>query len=144
MEHSLCGAENWKLKNIDRKYIESIAMSCWKRMEKSIGLIVCKMESQGRKEHSTHSNIKKVKWIGYILCKSCLPKRVIKRNIEGKGDGTKRQEGRRKQLLNDVNEMLKYWNMKNGTPWRTCFRRGCGLLRKRDYGMKNHITVTAS
>jgi len=35
-------------------------------------------------------------------------------------------------LLNDVNEMLGYWNMKGGTPWRTCFRRGCGLLRKRE------------
>jgi len=95
MEHSLCGAENWKLKNIDRKYIESTAMSCWRRMEKSVGLIVCKMERQGRKEHSTHSNMKKDKWIGYILCKNCLPKRVIKRKIEGKRDGTRRQEGRR-------------------------------------------------
>ena len=33
---------------------------------------------------------------------SCLPKRVIKRKTEGKIDGTRRQEGRRKQLLNDI------------------------------------------
>jgi hypothetical protein len=76
--------------------------------------------------------MKKVKWTGYIVCKSCLAKRVIKRKIEGKRGGTRRQEGRRKQLFNDINEMLGYWNMKNGTPWITCFRRRCGILRKKD------------
>jgi hypothetical protein len=90
-EHNLCGAENWKLKSIDRIYIESTAMSCWRRMEKSVGLIVRKMGSQGRKEHSTHSNIKKDKWTGYNLCKNSLPKHVIKRKIEGKRAGTRRQ-----------------------------------------------------
>ena len=112
-------------------------------MEKSVGLIVCKMKIQGRKEHPTYNKMKKDNWIGYILRTSCLLKRVITRKIEGKRDGTRRQEGRRKQLLSDIEETQGYWNMKDGTLRRTCFRRGCGLLRERDYGMKNHITVTA-
>jgi len=50
---------------------------------------------------------------------SCLPKRAIKSKLEGKGDGTRRQEGRRKQLVNDIKETRGYWNMKDGTLWRT-------------------------
>jgi len=74
---------------------------------------------------------------------SCLPKHVIKRKTEGKRDGRRRQKGRHKQLLNDIKETRGYWNMKDGTLWRTCFRRSCGLFRKRDYGIKNRITFTA-
>lgn len=100
--HSLYGAETWTLRNIDHKYLEITAMSCWRRMEKSVRLIVCKMKIQGRKEHPTYNNVKKQNWIGYVLRTSCRPKRVIKRKKEGKRDGTRRQEGRRKQLLNDI------------------------------------------
>jgi hypothetical protein len=141
--YSLHDAETWKLRNIDHKYLESTAMSCWRRMEKSVGLIVCKMKNQGRKEHPAYNNMKKDNWIGYIVLTSCLPKLAIKRKIEGKRDGTRRQEGRCKQLLNDIKETQRYWNMKDGTLWRTRFRRGCELLRKTGYGMKNHIIITA-
>jgi hypothetical protein len=142
-KYSLNDTKTLKLRNIIQKYLESTAMTCWRRMEKSVGLIVCKMKNQGRKEHPTYNNMKKDNWNGYILLTSCLPKRVIKRKIEGKRDGTRRQEGRRKQLLNDIKEMRRYWNMKDGTLWRNCFRRGCELLRKRGYGTRNHITITA-
>jgi hypothetical protein len=30
----LCGAENWKLRKVDQKYMESFEMWFWKRMEK--------------------------------------------------------------------------------------------------------------
>jgi len=52
-ERSLCGAETWTLRNIDQKYLESTAMSCWRRMEKSVARIVCKMKNQGPKKHPT-------------------------------------------------------------------------------------------
>jgi hypothetical protein len=31
---SLYGAENWTLLKVDRKYLESFEMWCWRRMEK--------------------------------------------------------------------------------------------------------------
>jgi hypothetical protein len=30
----LCGAETWTLGKVDRKYLESFDMWCWRRMEK--------------------------------------------------------------------------------------------------------------
>ena len=30
------GAESWKLRNLDQKYVESFEMWCWRRMEKII------------------------------------------------------------------------------------------------------------
>jgi len=27
------GAENWTLRNVDQKYLESFGMSCWRRLE---------------------------------------------------------------------------------------------------------------
>jgi hypothetical protein len=86
--------------------------------------------------------MKKDNWIGYILRTSYLPKRVITRKIEGKRDGTRRQERRHKQLLGDLKGMQGNWYMKDCTLWRTCFRKVYGLFRKTDYGIKNHITVT--
>jgi hypothetical protein len=114
-ERSLFGTETWKLENINQKYFESTAISCWRRMKKSVGLIVYKIKSQGRKEHPTYDNTKKDNWIGCIWRTSCLPKCVIKRKIERKRDGTRRHEGRRKQLLNDNKEKRGYCNVKDGT-----------------------------
>jgi hypothetical protein len=31
---ALCGAETWTLQKVDRKYLESFEMWCWRRMEK--------------------------------------------------------------------------------------------------------------
>jgi hypothetical protein len=31
---ALCGAETWTLGKVDRKYLESSEMWCWRRMEK--------------------------------------------------------------------------------------------------------------
>jgi hypothetical protein len=31
---ALCGAETWTLRKVDRKYLESFEMRCWRRMEK--------------------------------------------------------------------------------------------------------------
>ena len=86
--------------------------------------------------------MKKDNRFGYILRTSCLPKRVIERKIEGKRYGTRRQERRRKQLLDDLKETQGYCNLKDRTLRRTRFIRGYGLVSKTGYGMKSHIAVT--
>jgi len=66
-ERNLYGAETWTFRNIDQKYRESTAM-CWRRMGKSVALIVCRMKSQGRKEHPTYNNMKRI--TGLVM--SCI------------------------------------------------------------------------
>jgi hypothetical protein len=51
---------------------------------------------------------KKGNWFGHIWRRNCLLKRVIEVKIEGK-----RRRGRRhEQLLDDVKENKRYWNVK--------------------------------
>jgi len=45
------GAENWKLRAVDQKHLESFEMWCWRRMEKI--------------------SKEKVKWIDHILRRNC-------------------------------------------------------------------------
>jgi hypothetical protein len=63
---------------------------------------------------------------------NCLLKHVI----EGKMTGTGRRT-RRKQLLDDITEMRRYWKVKeetlDRTVWRTRFGRGYGPDIKTDY-----------
>jgi hypothetical protein len=58
------------------------------------------------------------------LCRNCLLKHII----EGKISGTRRQGRRCKQLLDELKEARRYWNLKkeaqDGTLRRTQFGRG--------------------
>jgi hypothetical protein len=47
-------------------------------------------------------------WIGHVLHRKCLLKQVIEGNVEG----TERRGRRRKQLLDDLQEKRKYWNLR--------------------------------
>jgi hypothetical protein len=40
----LCGAENWTLRTVDDKYLESFEMWCWRRMEKIIWTVYMRNE----------------------------------------------------------------------------------------------------
>jgi hypothetical protein len=55
----------------------------------------------------------------------------VKQVIEGKIEGTER---RRKRLLDDLNIMRRYWNLKeealDRTPWRTRFGREYGPIAR--------------
>jgi hypothetical protein len=67
-----------------------------------------------------------VNWIRHILCRNCL----LKHNIEGKTE-VMRIHGRRcKQLLDELKEIRRYWNLKEEAPdrslWRTHFGKGYG------------------
>jgi hypothetical protein len=41
---ALCGGETWTFQKVGQKYIESFEMWCWRRMERSDGLMVWKVE----------------------------------------------------------------------------------------------------
>jgi hypothetical protein len=57
---------------------------------------------------------------------------VIEGQLEGKIEMTGRRGRRRKQLLDDLKEKKRYWELKeealDRTLWRTRFGRGYGLV----------------
>ena len=63
--------------------------------------------------------------IGHILCRNCL----LKHNIEGGIEMTKRYGRRTKQLLDDFKETIGFWKLKKQalghTQWRTHSEREC-------------------
>jgi hypothetical protein len=82
-------------------------------------------------------------WIGHILHRNCLLKHVIEGKLEGRIEMTGRRGRRRKQLLDDLTEKRRYWNLKeealdryhmDNSLWkrlRTC--------RKTDYRMNDTV-----
>jgi len=85
-----------------------------------------------REERSILRRIKrrKANWIGHILRRNCLLKRVIEGKIEGRIEETGSIGRRCKQLLYDLKETRGYGKLKKEaldlTVWRTRFGRGCG------------------
>jgi hypothetical protein len=64
------------------------------------------------------------------LCRNCLLKHVIEGKLEGRTQMKGRWGRRRKQLLYDLKEKRRYWNLKeealDRTLWRIRFGRGYG------------------
>jgi hypothetical protein len=73
---------------------------------------------------------RKASWIGHVLCRNYLLSHVI----EGKIIGTRRPGRRRKQLLDDLKEAIRYWKLKeeaqDRTLWRTQFGTGYGPVAR--------------
>jgi hypothetical protein len=73
---------------------------------------------------------RKANWIGHILRRNCLLKHVIEGQLEGRIETTGRRGRRRKQLLYDLKEKIRYWKLKeealDRTLWRTRFGRDYG------------------
>jgi hypothetical protein len=71
-------------------------------------------------------------WIGHIWRRNCILKHVIEGTLEGK----ERRGRRSKQLLDDHNEIIRYWKFKeealDRTQWRTRFGRGYDRMRDDD------------
>ena len=86
-------------------------------------------------EYPTYSNRRKGNWIGHILRRNCLLKHITEGKIEGGIEVTGRRGRRRKQLLDDLHEKRRYWNLKEEAPdrfiWRTGFGRGYGAVVRR-------------
>jgi len=69
-------------------------------------------------------------WIGHILRRNCLQKRVIEGKIKKKDEVTGRGGRRRKKLLDDLKERRGYCHLKeevlDRTVWGAGFGRGFG------------------
>ena len=56
---ALCGAETWTFRKVDKKYLESSEMRCWRRMEKISWTDRVRnkeiLYSQGGEEYHTYS-----------------------------------------------------------------------------------------
>jgi hypothetical protein len=110
---ALCGAETWTLRNVDRKYLESFEMWCWRRMEKISWTDRVRNEEvlhRVKEERNIVHTIKRREdnWIGHILRRNCLLKHVFEGNLEGRMEITGRRGRVRKQLLDDLKEKRSY------------------------------------
>jgi len=127
----LCDAGNWTFRKVDQKYLESSGTWCWRRMERSVGLIMWRMKKVWQRlkaeRNILHAIIKrKTNWIGHTLRRNSLIKHITGRNLEE--SGIRGRWG--KQLLDAVQVKIRYVNLKEGaedrTLWRTSFGRGYG------------------
>jgi hypothetical protein len=73
---------------------------------------------------------RKANWIGHILRRNCLLRRVIEGKIEGGIEVTGRQGRRRRKLLGDFKERRGYSHLKEEALDRTIWRARFG----RDFG----------
>ena len=73
---------------------------------------------------------RKAHWIGHILRRNCLLKRVTEGKIQGGIEVTGRQGRRRRKLLDDLKKRRGYSRFKekalDRTMWRARFGRGFG------------------
>ena len=65
---------------------------------------------------------RRANWIGHILRRNCLLKRVIEGKIKGEMEVTRRRGRRRKKLLDDLKDRSGHSHLKeealDGTMWR--------------------------
>ena len=131
----LYGAETWTLRAADQKYLESIEMWCWRRMEKISWTDHVRNEEvlfRANEQRNILLEIRKRKanWIGHILRRNCLLKQVIGENIKGEIEVTRRRGRRRKKLLDDLKDRRGYSHLKEEalgrTMWENRFGRGVG------------------
>jgi hypothetical protein len=128
-------AETWTLQNVDQKYLEIFEMWCWRRMEKFGWTDRVRSEEvllRVKEERNILHTIKRreANWIGNILRRNCLLKRVIEGKVEGRMEMTGRRVRRRKQLLDDLKGKRRYWKLKDEALDHTVWRIRCG----RGYG----------
>jgi hypothetical protein len=98
----LYSAENWTLREVEKKYLGSSETWSWRRMEKISWSDLVRKEKalhRGKEERNILQTIqrRKANWICHILRWNCLLKHVI----EGKRDVTGRQGRKRKLPLDD-------------------------------------------
>jgi hypothetical protein len=100
----------------------------WRR---SVGPIVWALHRVKEERNILHTiKRRKANWIGHILRRNCLLKHAIEGNLEERIEMTGRGGRRRKQLLDNLKETIRYWKLKeealDRTLWRTRFGRGYG------------------
>ena len=115
-------------------------MWCWRRMEKISWTdhvrneeVLLRIKEQKNILHKISK--RKAKWIGHILRRNCLLKRVIEGKIKDGIEVTGRRGRRCKKLLDDFKERRGYSHLKEKalgcTKWRAHFGRSFGpVLRQ--------------
>jgi hypothetical protein len=97
--------------------MESSEMWCCKRMEKISWTDRVGNEEVLRRVKEERNIVRtvnrgKANWIGHVLCWNCLLKQVIRGEIEGRVEVTRRRGRKGKQLIADIKEMREYWKLK--------------------------------
>ena len=94
---ALYGAETWKLRAADQKYLESFEVWCWRRMEKISWTdhvrneeVLLRVNEQRNILHEIRK--RKANWMGHILRRNCLLKQVIEGKIKGEMEVARREE----------------------------------------------------
>jgi len=129
---ALYGAENWTLRAVDQKHLESFEMWCWRRMEKISWTdhvrnedVLLRVKEQRNILHEIRK--RKANWIGHILSRNCLLQRVTEGKIQGGIEVTGRQGRRCRKLLDDLKEIRGYSHLNeealDRTMWRARFGR---------------------
>ena len=91
------GSETRTLGKIDKKYLESSEMWCWRKME-----IIC---IDHVRNEGVLQRVKEVgRMPGLVTCRNCLLKYVIEGNIGGMKEVTGIRGSRRKQVLDVLKE----------------------------------------
>jgi hypothetical protein len=110
-------------------------MWCWRRVEKISWTdhvtnkeILLRVKEQRNILHEIQK--RKANWIGHILHRNCLLRRVIQGKTKGGIEVTGRRGRRRRKLLDDLKERRRYSHLKeealDHTMWRAGFGKGFG------------------
>jgi hypothetical protein len=132
---ALYAADNWTLRAVDQKHLESFEMWCWRRMEKISWTghvrneeLFLRVKEQRNILHEISKQ--KANWIGHIWRRNCLLHQVIEGKIKGGIEVTGRRGRRRRKLLDDLKEKRGYSLQKeealDRTMWRARFGSGFG------------------
>lgn len=120
----LYGSETWTMRKKEEKYLESFEMWLWRRMEKIKWSDKIRNEEVLRRvgeERSILKTIKKRKanWLGHILRRDCIQRRIMEDKIEGK-----RGRGRRKfGMLSDILKGKSYAELREDAQDREKWRK---------------------
>jgi hypothetical protein len=86
-------------------------------------------KSQGGQEFAYTIQRMKANWIVHFLRRNCIQNHVTEGKTVGSVEVTVRQGRRRKQLLGDLKERIRYWKMKEAAldraVWKPCVGRSC-------------------
>jgi hypothetical protein len=132
---ALYGAENWTIRSVDQKHLESFETWCWRRMEKISWTdhvrnkdVLLTVKEQRNILHEIRE--RKVNRIGHILRRNCLLQRVIEGKIKWGIDVIGRRGRRHRKLLDDLKKRKGYSHLTeeamDRTMWSARFGRGFG------------------
>uniref|UniRef100_A0A8D8WQA5 Craniofacial development protein 2 n=2 Tax=Cacopsylla melanoneura TaxID=428564 RepID=A0A8D8WQA5_9HEMI len=123
----LYGSETWTMRKKEEKYLESFEMWLWRRIENIIWSDKVRNEEVLRRvgeERSILKTIKKRKrsWLGHILRRDCLQKRIM----EGEIKGTRSRGAKKFGMLTDILENKTFEELKEEAQDRIRWRRDGG------------------